>query len=463
MVTAAETLGRAAALTGDEAVRGARLLDAAELALDIGRDDLVERLLADAGPLALAPETSRAARGCSGSRAGARPSRPGSRPTSTASTGSPTTCARLAGAADGRVPRLVVGRPAPAARRMVARARTLRPAPRSRWWRSRSRRPRTRARGRGLDGALDPDELPSELLRVAAAVTGVVGEFDLGVAIGDRTFERLRARGRYGCSPRRWSAAPGTASSPAPGARRWPPRRTRPSSRGSPTAAVGGRGPGRTGALTGLRGDVARGLALADEAERTLPPGAADGMLAMIEAARGLAPRRRRRPGSVRAPAAGARPGRALVHRLRRALGSPTRPRPPCWPRARRRARARGPPRRSAPVAHLTASVAFARLLLAPTEADARAEEALTAGASCPCCAPVQLAHGGHLRRRRAAEARALLRAARDTFEGSTSRRRRARPQRVARRGRGRAHRRGRSGGVPPRRSCRSPGWPPRD
>ena len=55
MVTAAETLGRAAALTGDEAARGARLLDAAELALDIGRDDLVERLLADAGPLALTP------------------------------------------------------------------------------------------------------------------------------------------------------------------------------------------------------------------------------------------------------------------------------------------------------------------------------------------------------------------------------------------------------------------------
>ena len=55
MVTAAETLGRAAALTTDEAARGARLLDAAELALDIGRDDLVERLLADAGPLALAP------------------------------------------------------------------------------------------------------------------------------------------------------------------------------------------------------------------------------------------------------------------------------------------------------------------------------------------------------------------------------------------------------------------------
>ena len=53
VVTAAETLGRAAALTGDEPARGARLLDAAELALDIGRDDLVERLLADAGPLAL--------------------------------------------------------------------------------------------------------------------------------------------------------------------------------------------------------------------------------------------------------------------------------------------------------------------------------------------------------------------------------------------------------------------------
>ena len=53
IVTAAETLGRAAALTEHEPSRGARLLGAAELALDIGRDDLVARLLADAGPLVL--------------------------------------------------------------------------------------------------------------------------------------------------------------------------------------------------------------------------------------------------------------------------------------------------------------------------------------------------------------------------------------------------------------------------
>ena len=37
-------------------MRGARLLDAAELALDIGRDDLVERLLGEAAPLLLAPD-----------------------------------------------------------------------------------------------------------------------------------------------------------------------------------------------------------------------------------------------------------------------------------------------------------------------------------------------------------------------------------------------------------------------
>src|SRR5215207_8333810 len=56
MVRAAEPLGRAAALTADEIVRGARLLDAAELALDVGRDDLVERVLGEAAPLKLAPD-----------------------------------------------------------------------------------------------------------------------------------------------------------------------------------------------------------------------------------------------------------------------------------------------------------------------------------------------------------------------------------------------------------------------
>ena len=43
-------------MTADEKVRGARLLDAAELALDVGRDDLVERLLGEAAPLMLAPD-----------------------------------------------------------------------------------------------------------------------------------------------------------------------------------------------------------------------------------------------------------------------------------------------------------------------------------------------------------------------------------------------------------------------
>ncbi len=37
-------------------MRGARLLDAAELALDVGREDLVERLLGEAAPLLLAPD-----------------------------------------------------------------------------------------------------------------------------------------------------------------------------------------------------------------------------------------------------------------------------------------------------------------------------------------------------------------------------------------------------------------------
>jgi ATP/maltotriose-dependent transcriptional regulator MalT len=72
------------------------------------------------------------------------------------------------------------------------------------------------------------------------------------------------------------------------------------------------------------------------------------------------------------------------------------------------------------PSRHLRASLAYGRLLLATdADADALAQAAFEASKEIPALrARVQLAHGGFLRRRRrAGEARALLRAARDTFE----------------------------------------------
>jgi DNA-binding NarL/FixJ family response regulator len=71
------------------------------------------------------------------------------------------------------------------------------------------------------------------------------------------------------------------------------------------------------------------------------------------------------------------------------------------------------------PSRHLAGSVAYARLLVAPEpDADAAADAALAACVALPALrARVQLAYGARLRRaRRAAEARAQLRVARDTF-----------------------------------------------
>ena len=428
VVTAAETLGRAAALTGDEGVRGGRLLDAAELALDIGRDDLVERLLADAEPLALssADEPRRAwLQRIARLRA----------PEPAWFEAHLDRIDQLAGDPR-RVSQALLtvafrawwsDVPRPLRDRMVARARALPPGtpeviemvalglaapeehgPEVAAWLAR----------------IELDELPSELLRVAAAVTGVVGEFDRGVVIGDHAIARLRARGRYGMlAPAlvgrawdgvyagSWSATLAAAQDATVVARETD----------QPLWAVAGLA--ASAALTGLRGDPERGLALADEAAATLPRGAADGMLAMIENARGLA-----RLGGGDAHG-------ALAH-LRRVLD----PAEPSYTGflarwavadaveaavlANERAVARELLDRAAafprPARHLTASIAFGRMLLATeAEADALAEAALGACVDLPALrARVQLAHGGHLRRRRrAAEARALLRAARDTYE----------------------------------------------
>ena len=178
-------------------------------------------------------------------------------------------------------------------------------------------------------------------------------------------------------------------------------------------------------ALTGLRGDLDRALALADEARggASCPARPTRMRLAGLELARGLALLHADRPAEALAhlrrragPGAAGHAGfvaRWVVADAVEAAVPPTR-----WDEGRALlARAEG---FAAPSRHLAASVAFARLLLAPeADVDARAEEALALCVELPALrARVQLAYGAALRRhRRAGEARAQLRAARDTFE----------------------------------------------
>ena len=427
MVRAAETLGRAAALTADEHVRGARLLDAAELALDVGREDLVERLLGEAAPLLLAPDDHQRRIWLQ----------------RTASRRAPSPAwfdAHL-----DRVEELIAANdPARASQalltvvfrawwsdvpdalreRMIADVRALPPetpeaiavmalalvapaehGPEVRAWLER----------------MDPDELPAEMLRLAAVMSGIVGAFDRGLAIGDRALERLRARGRYGLLAtalvgRAWTgvfAGSWTVSLAAAQEAAVVARETN-----QPLWIVAAHA--AEAALAGVRGDAARALELAAEAERRLPPGAAEGMRSMAELARGLAQED---------------PVAALAH-FERVLDV-TQP----WHSdivarwgiadaieaavsANAYERARELVARGAAFPHpsrwLEASVAYGRLLTAAeAEADACAAAALAACVELPALrARVQLAHGGYLRRRRrAGEARALLRAARDTFE----------------------------------------------
>ena len=265
IVTAAETLGRAAALTGDEAARGARLLDAAELALDIGRDDLVERLLGRRRPARARARRPAAPRLAAADRAPARArARLVRGPPGPDRRARPATRARVAGAADARLPRLVVGRPARAAR-AHGRARPRAPAGHARGARARHARagrrrrstaPRSRA---GWNGS-SRTSCPSELLRLAGGITGVVGAFDRGVVLGDHAIERLRARGRYGLlAPalvgRAWDgvfAGAWSASLAAAQDATVVARETE-----QPLWAVAGWP--RPRALTGLRGDARRG------------------------------------------------------------------------------------------------------------------------------------------------------------------------------------------------------------
>ena len=415
VVTAARTLGRAAALTGDEAARGARLLDAAELALDIGRDDLVEQLLDDAAPLVLAP--------------GDLPRRAWLQ-----------RIARLRAPAPAwfeahldRIDELDPSRAAQALLTLAFRA----------WWADVPQPLRDRmaaharrapdvvgmvalalvepvanaAEVRNWLGRVEPDDIPGELLRLAAVACSVVAAFDRGIVIGDRAVERLRARGRYGLlAPalvaRAWSgvhAGGWSATLAAAQDANVVAQETE-----QPLWSVAALAAAAT--LTGLRGDLDGALALADESEAVLPAGAADGMLAMVEYARGVAHLIAGRPDAALAHLQRVLDGDGFVARW--AVADAVEAAVSINDRAAGHAIVERAAALPHPSPHFEASIAYARLLLATdAEADALAETALAT--SFPALrARAQLAHGGWLRRRRRApEARALLRAARDTFE----------------------------------------------
>ncbi|MFA9271183.1 MAG: AAA family ATPase, partial [Baekduiaceae bacterium] len=294
-VTAARTLGRAAQLTGGDEARGARLLDAAELALEIGRDDLVGSLLADVTGLSLAADDVHRSAWLH----------------ETARREAPDP-AWFSAYLD-RVGQLLATGDVPRA------SQALLTVAFRRWWASGPREgddriiaaahalpepadvvrivvlslaaPTTRGPevARAID-RLEPDAVPAELLRLLAVSGALVGSFERAVVLGDRAIERLRARGRYGLlAPAlvgrawagvfagNWSASLAAAEDAAR------------VSRETDQVLWAVSGIAVTGALTGLRGDLPGALALADEAEATLPAGAADGMQALIELARGLA------------------------------------------------------------------------------------------------------------------------------------------------------------------------------
>jgi tetratricopeptide (TPR) repeat protein len=80
---AISALERAAQLSGDEARRGSRLLDAADLAFQLGRHDVLLRLLREAESLDVAPiDRPRLAGSASGTRRHPGPARGASRPSS---------------------------------------------------------------------------------------------------------------------------------------------------------------------------------------------------------------------------------------------------------------------------------------------------------------------------------------------------------------------------------------------
>ncbi|MBE2317646.1 AAA family ATPase [Solirubrobacter sp. CPCC 204708] len=423
VISAAETLGRAGTLTSDPIRRGGRLLDAAEIALEVGRGDLVEQLLSDADLLPLGPADQARRRWLHDAARVQAPSPAWFEVYLERTEG-------LLAAGDavrgGQALLTVAFRcwwadvPAATRARIVALARTLASGALVRTIVESLVDPvGSRAQVADALRTLDLEAVPSELLRLAAVSAAVVGEFDRGVVIADRAIERLRARGRYGLlapalAGRAWSGVYagdwGAALAAATEAAAISRETAQPLWTVSATAAQA--------TLTALRGDPERGAELAEAALALLPPGAADGMRALVELARATA------------HLAAERPDEALVHFT--AILDPAQP----WHSAfvarwvvadAAEAAHRAGDRdalaaivrfgcAAAASAHLHAATAYAALL---ADEDAPAEAALPACAGLPALrARVQLAHGARLhRRRRTNEARPLLRGARETFQ----------------------------------------------
>lgn len=428
-VTAVRTLGRAAALTADEPRRGARLLDGAEVALEIGRVDLLHPLLRDADALELdAGDVPR--RAWLAATAKQRAPEPAwcaaylDRVDQVLAAGDvPRACQALMTVAFRRwwasVPREIDDRLLEAARRLPEPAAAVRVIVLS------LTAPITHGGEVRADlERLEPDDIPVDLLRLLTVSAAIVGSFGRSAAIGDRAIAQLRARGRYGLlAPalvgRAWAAVFTGDWAAALAIAEDAMRVSRETEQ--PLWALSGSAV--TGALAGLRGDTERALVLADEAQAAQIPGEADGMRALIELARGLT------------RLAADEPDRAREH-LDAVLDPATAWHAPFVARwcvadaAEAAVRSGGPSAVHAVLAqmaraqerstHLDASIAYARLLAADdADADARAAEALAACGRQPVLrARVQLEHGASLRRRRrAADARAQLRAARDAFD----------------------------------------------
>lgn len=421
-VTAAELLERAAGFCTAAGARTARLLDAAELALDVGRYDLLGRLLAAAG--AGDPRAAGLA-----TLASHHPLDP-----------------RALGTQLDRAERLVeAGEAAEAVEAVLTVAWRC-------WWTAADLAIRARTialarrvasaervlvvlalvdavgHGRELaDGlaavepaAVDPDDL--RLLAIAAAVCGA---WEQAAACGDVAVDRLRAQGRYGTlapalAGRAWA---GVVLGDIGGARAAALELVRIGAEtDQPLWAVSGSA--AASALEALRGDRAAAEDAATAAERFLPGGLADGMLGLIAYARAVGALADGRAGDavdlllgVTAPGflVGWIPG--LLADAAVACGREAEAR--SWLAA-------------LPVTELPAFVterAVADALLDPSDAGFASALATVAGVPLRW-AQVQLAYGAWLRReRRLSDARAPLRAARDAFDalGATALAERAR------------------------------------
>lgn len=292
VVTAVRTLDRAAALTADEPTRGRRLLDAAELALEIGRTDLVHELLQRTE--ALDPEDE-------DRRTWVRD----------LADHNPLDADQIDALLDRAEGLAVSGDVARASQALLTVGFRL-------WWARPTRRTRDRvvaATDRILPdkpitgtvvlalvdpighGAavverieqLDVDATPPELLRLAAVAAAIVGDFVRAADIARTAITRLTAKGRYGLlAPALvshawahvflgdWRAGLAVAEQ----AQQVSLETDQPLWALSGAAAEA--------ALLGLTGDAQQAEEAAQRAERLLPKRGADGMLALVHLARGL-------------------------------------------------------------------------------------------------------------------------------------------------------------------------------